>query len=71
MEDHEILHMQIRLFRLACKTWNKSSTECIKIFDDYDVDGYVREMYEMFHVQGDEANLEEIQKYLIKKGVEL
>ena len=71
MKQNEILHMQVRLFRLACKTWNKSRLECAKIFDDYDVDDYIGEAYEFFHVQGDETNLEEIENYLRKKGASL
>lgn len=71
MKQNEILHMQVRLFRLACKNWSKTRQECAKIFDDYDVDEYISEAYELFHVQGDEVNLEEIENYLRKKGASL
>ena len=68
---NEILHMQVRLFRLACKMWNKNEKECSDLFDTYEIDKYIRESYEIFHVQGDEANLEEIELYLQRKGVQI
>lgn len=64
MRKDEILRMQVRLFRLANKKWNKSITECADIFDKYDIDGYIRDVYEFFSVQGDDTNLEEIREHL-------
>ncbi len=61
--------MQIRLFRYACKRWNRTNTECADIFDQNGVDEYITESYEIFHVQGDEANIEDIENYLTAKGV--
>ena len=66
--DKEILHMQIRLFRMACTKWQKSTGECADIFDKYDVDAYIRDGYEIFHVQGDEANMDEISGYIRSQG---
>ncbi len=71
MKNNEILHIQVRLFRLACRRWKKSIIECSDIFDGFDVDAYIREMYEFFHVQGDEANLDDIEGYLKGKGCEI
>ncbi|MBO6113870.1 MAG: DUF3791 domain-containing protein [Lachnospiraceae bacterium] len=71
LKSNEILHMQVRLFRLACKTWGITRLECAKIFDDYDIDNYINEAYEFFHVQGDEVNLEDIKNYLVRKGASL
>lgn len=61
--------MQIRLFRMACKKWKMTTTACADLFDRYAVDSYVRELYGLLHVQGDEANLGEIERYLKAKGV--
>lgn len=66
---NEIEHMQVRLFRLAWKKWNMTKKECAEIFDNYSVDEYIRSLYEVFHVQGDEANICEIEDYLKTKGV--
>ena len=71
MKQDEILHMQVRLFRMACRVWKKTEIECAELFDRYKIDAYIREAYEFFHIQGDEANLEEIETYLGKRGVSL
>lgn len=68
-ELNEIVHMQVRLFRMACKKWEMTTEECADLFDQYDIDGYIRELYGLFHVQGDEANLYEIEDLLKSKGV--
>ena len=67
--QNEILHMQVRIFRLACKKWKKTEKECAEIFDSNMVDDYISEAYEFFHVQGDEANLDDIEHYLRERGV--
>ena len=71
MERNEVLHMQVRLFRLACKKWNIGRIRCAELFDEYKISNYIKEAYEFFQVQGDEANLEEIEEYLRRKGVVL
>ena len=65
---NEILHMKIRLFRLACKQWGKSIDDCAGIFEKYKIDSYIEDLYEIMHVQGDEANLMEIEEYLEAQG---
>jgi len=68
MRKDEVLRMQVRLFRLVNKKWNKSIAECADIFDKYDIDGYIRDVYESFHVQGDDTNLEDIGEHLQRLG---
>lgn len=67
--QNEIIHIQVRLFRLAQKRWKTSIERCAQIFDDFGIDQYIEDLYELFHVQGDEANLEEINDYLKRNGV--
>lgn len=67
-KESEILHMQIRLYRMACKCWNIDNQVCADLFDRYDLDEYIEESYGIFHVQGDEANLEDLTEYARKKG---
>ena len=62
-EDERLL-MLIRLFRKACTEWDKPILECADIFDRYGVDEYITDCYDLFHVQGDEANLEEIKEFI-------
>lgn len=66
--NEEILRMQIRLFRLACRRWNKSNIECAEIFDRYGIDEYIAEFYDLFHIQGDEADIQDIESYLVNRG---
>lgn len=68
--DNEILHMQVRLFRMACKKWKLTTKACAELFDDFRIDQYIRDLYGLLHIQGDEANLAEIEMYLKAKGVE-
>ena len=68
--EKDILRMQIRLFRMACKRWGKSTAECVGIFEKYNLDKYIFDLYEIYHVQGDEANLDDIEEYLRKRGAE-
>lgn len=68
VRENEMIHIQVRLFRMACKRWNMDYMACADIFEKYDVDRYILDAYEFFHVQGDEANIEEIEMYLKKQG---
>ncbi len=67
--QNEIEHMQVRLFRYAWKRWGVGLHRCAEIFDRFDVDKYIEDNYEFFHVQGDKANIAEIEQYLRRKGV--
>ena len=61
--------MQTRLTRRAAERWHNSLAEAVGIFKRYGVLEYIESCYELFHVQGDEANFEEIENYLSTKGV--
>ena len=69
--ENEIQHMQVRLFEKAWKKWKISLEKCADIFDRYDLDGYISDMYEFFHVQGDDANIEELEEHLAQLGVSI
>ena len=71
MQQKEIEHMQVRLFQYACNKWGIGIQRSAELFDFFQVDQYIEEMYEFFHVQGDMTNLEEIEQYLRSKGVEI
>ena len=61
----------VRLFHKAAVQWKLSVNECADLFDKYDVDNYISEAYDFFHVQGDDANLADIEQYLKNNGVKL
>lgn len=65
----EIILIQVRLLRLAAKTWHKDMPEVAKLFRQYKVYDFMQDMYEEFHVQGDSANLNEVEAYLKNQGV--
>lgn len=65
----EIILIQVRLLRLATKTWHKDMSEVAKLFRQYKVYDFMQDMYEEFHVQGDLASLNEVETYLKNQGV--
>jgi len=70
-QEDNLFFMQVRLFRLAQVRWNKKVADCVDIFDKYEVNDYIETCYEEYHVQGDEANLDDIEKYLYNKGANI
>ena len=67
----EILYMQTRLLRLAASHWSHSDDEIQSIFVKYGVYEYIEDGYDLFHLEGDEAVLQEIAEMLKRKGVDL
>ena len=65
----DIFMLQVRLFRLAQLKWDKSAEECEQLFKKYDLNEYIETCYEEYHVQGDEANLADLEHYLKVKGL--
>lgn len=67
----DIFMLQVRLFRLAQLKWDKSAEECEQIFKKYGLNEYIETCYEEYHVQGDEANLADLEHYLKVKGLSI
>ena len=67
----DIFMLQVRLFRLAQLKWNKSAEECEQIFKKYGLNECIETCYEEYHVQGDEANLADLEHYLKVKGLSI
>ena len=67
----DIFMLQVRLFRLAQLKWNKSAEECEQIFKKNGLNEYIETCYEEYHVQGDEANLADLEHYLKVKGLSI
>ena len=70
-KSDDLFLIQIRLFRLSQQKWNLSEQECSELFKKYKIYDYIQTCYEFFHVQGDEANIQDIQKYLLNNGAKL
>ncbi len=69
--EDDLFLIQIRLFRLAQNKWNINEEKCSKIFNEYKIYDYIETCYDFFHIQGDEANLNDIESYLKNNGVSL
>ena len=67
----DLFMLQVRLFRLAQIRWNKNAADCEEIFNKYEVNDYIKTCYEEYHVQGDEANIMDVEKYLHGKGANI
>ena len=68
-EEQQILYMQTRLIRMAAEKWNISMDKAARIFSQYDALNYIAECFDIFHVQGDEENLADIEQYIRRNEV--
>jgi hypothetical protein len=68
-ERQQIIYMQARLMRLASEEWHRSIERITELFVKYNVLQYIEEGFGIFHVEGDEAVLEDIVIYLQNRGV--
>ncbi len=64
----DLFQIQIRLFRRFQVNENLSAKNAEAVFQKYDVFEYIKICYEEFHVQGDDANMDDLYQYLKKKG---
>lgn len=67
-QQDDIFLLQVRLFRLIQIKLNLDLKKCSEIFNNYKIYEYIETCYEFFHIQGDEANLNDILLYLKNKG---
>ena len=70
-EKAEITFMQTRLIRLASEEWHLPIEQIIYLFKKSDVLGYIEKGYGIFHCEGDEAVLEDIEEFLDGKGIKI
>lgn len=65
----QITYMQTRLVRLAAEQERIPIPEMVKVFNRFGVFRYIKDMWELFHIEGDLAVLDDIRRYLAAKGV--
>ncbi len=68
IQKEDLYQIQIRLFRLAQIRWNLTTCDCRNLFKKYSVYDYIETCYEVYHIQGDEENLKDMEKYLKNQG---
>ncbi len=66
-EKTQILFMQTRLLRLASDKWNMSLTSVLDLFKKYKILEYIDDAFGIFHCEGDEAVLEDIEQLMDRK----
>lgn len=70
-KEDDLFLIQIRLFRLFQQKQNIDEKKCSEIFNKYKIYDYIETCYEFFHIQGDDANLCDIENYLKNSGANL
>ena len=70
-EKAEITFMQARLIRLASESWKMPIDKIVELFKKMNVFTYIEKGYGIFHCEGDEAVLEDINDYLERKGMDV
>ena len=70
-ERLQILYMGARIVRLASEQWGRSIPEVNRLFRENGVYRYIHDYWGIFHVEGDEAVLDDISEHLRQKGVVL
>ena len=67
-ERSQITYMQVRIVRMATEKLNLSVAEVARLFDQYQVFEFIRDCFDIFHVEGDDAIWEDIVPYLKVRG---
>ena len=70
-ENQQILYMQIRIFRMISEKYNLSLKQTAELFKKYAVLTFIRECFGIFHVEGDNTVLAEVEDFLKVKGAKL
>ena len=70
-EKEEILFMQSRLIRLAAEEWKLSMDKVLSLFKQANVLDYIEKAYGIFHCEGDEAVLQDVEEYIDSKGLKI
>ncbi len=67
-KKEDIFMIQVRLYRMLQKHFGLSVDECNCVVEKYALFDYISQCYEEYHTQGDEANFEDMLKYLRGQG---
>lgn len=67
-EQQQIIYMQTRVIRLASERWSMPMKDVVETFSHYEVLQYMENCFGIFHVEGDEAILEDVTEYMKNKG---
>lgn len=66
-EKSQVIYMQTRLTRLAAEQWKMSLPQVASLFEERGVYRYIAKMWDLFHIEGDLAVLDDVKQYLDAK----
>ena len=69
-ERQQITYMQTRIARMAHERWGLTLREVAQLFGRWDAFGYIARNFGIFHLEGDDAVLDDVAAYLRTKGVD-
>ena len=70
-EERQITFMQARISQMAARRWGASLRQVIGVFCVHGVLEYIRDCYDYFHLEGDEAIFADVTQYLEVRGVDV
>lgn len=70
-EPRQITFMQVRICRMAARRWGRSLHDVMRLFTENRVLYYLEDCYDYFHLEGDEAILDDVERYLESRGVSI
>ena len=65
----DIADMQCWVFRMVQTKWNLSPSECVKIFKQYDIFGFIAKCYDILHLSSYQCALDDVEEMLRNRGV--
>lgn len=70
-EKQDIIFMQTRLLRCASEEWKLPIDEVVKIFSTWNLFDYIEKGYGIFHCEGDNAIMDDINHVLKERGIDV
>jgi len=67
-KKRQILLLQIRILQMTSESFKLSLADTARLFKEYDVLPYIRQLFYVFCFEGDKAIMADIKKYLKMKG---
>lgn len=67
-KEAQITYMQARLVRLATREWNLTMQAVNDMFQKYGIYRYIEKFWDLFHIEGDFAILDDIRRHIEVKS---
>lgn len=68
-EESQMIHMLVRITRLAAKRWHMKLSHAATFLGTSGALGYVARNFALFHMEGDDAVLDDMEDYLAMRGM--